>query len=258
MRSERLAGKIALVTGAGAGIGRGIALMFARHGATVIGCDISSARCGESLALASQEGLALELLHPVDLTRATDVQRCVEQIRARHGRLDVLVNAAAIEPHMAPVASMDYEKQFRPTLVGELDLVFLMCNAAWPLLKIGGASAIVNFSSVNSSRGSQNMGMAAHCAGKAAVEAFTRQLAVEGGAGIRANAIAPGMVITPATQAAGASVDGPIKQAILARVPVKRLGLPEDIAWCAVFLASDEASWITGATIAVDGGVTCC
>lgn len=258
MRSERLAGKIALVTGAGAGIGRGIALMFARHGATVIGCDISTARCQESLALAQQEGLTLDLIYPVDLTKADDVQRCVDQIQSRYGRLDVLVNAAAIEPHMAPIASMDYERQWKPTIVGELDLVFMMCHAAWPLLQRGGASAIVNFSSVNSSRGSMNMGMVAHCAGKAAVEAMTRQLAIEGGAGIRANAIAPGMVITPATQAAGASVDGPIKQAILARVPVKRLGQPEDIAWCAVFLASDEASWITGATIAVDGGVTCC
>jgi NAD(P)-dependent dehydrogenase (short-subunit alcohol dehydrogenase family) len=97
----------------------------------------------------------------------------------------------------------------------------------------------------------------AACAGKAAVLAMTRQLAVEGGPHIRANTISPGMVVTPATQMAGASTEGKIRDAILARVPLKRLGQREDIAWCAVFLASDESSWITGANFPVDGGVMC-
>ncbi|MFT3905448.1 MAG: SDR family oxidoreductase [Steroidobacteraceae bacterium] len=256
--SDRLAGKIALVTGAGGGIGRGIALMFLRHGATVIGCDINPKALAESRALAEAEGLQLDGVAPVDLTKPEPVQQCVDYVRQQHARLDVLVNAAAIAPHMARTADMDYERQWAPTMVGEVDIVFLLTKAAWPLLAIGGHSSIINFASVNAVRGSLNMGMVAHCAGKAAVAAMTRQMAIEGGAGIRANSIAPGMVVTPATQSAGASVDGPIRDAILARIPVKRLGQPEDIAWCAVFLASDESAWLTGAMIPVDGGVTIC
>lgn len=256
--SERLADKVALVTGAGGGIGRGIALMFLRHGAQVIGCDLNAPALQQTVALAQDEGLAFDAVAPVDLTKSVDVQRCVQHAADRCGRIDVLVNAAAIAPHMARAADMDYERQWAPTLVGEVDIVFLMCKAAWPLLARGGRSSIINFASVNAVRGSLNMGMVAHCAGKAAVAAMTRQLAIEGGAAIRANSIAPGMVVTPATQAAGASTDGAIRDAILARIPVKRLGQPEDIAWCAVFLASDESSWLTGAMIPVDGGVSIC
>lgn len=254
--SNRLAGKIALVTGIGAGIGRGIALMFAHQGATVIGCDINVRAAEEAVAESGAAGFPLESFHPCDLTKPADVQRYVDFAAAKHGRIDILVNAAAIPPHMAPIATMDYERQWVPTLVGEVDLVFLLCKAAWPHLLIGGRSAIINFASVNAVRGSLNMGMVAHCAGKAAVAAMTRQLAIEGGGKVRANAIAPGMVITPATQSAGASSDGPIREAILARLPIKRLGQPEDIAWAAVYLASDEASWVTGVMLPVDGGVT--
>jgi NAD(P)-dependent dehydrogenase (short-subunit alcohol dehydrogenase family) len=255
--SQHLAGKIALVTGIGAGIGRGCALMFARQGATVIGCDLDPHTAEATLADARAEGLTIESLHPCDLTQPRDVQRYIDRGAARHGRIDVLVNAAAIAPHMAKVADIDYEKQWTPTQVGEVDVVLLACKAAWPHLLASGRASIINFASVSAFRGSTNFGMAAHCAGKAAVLALTRQLAVEGGPHIRANTISPGMVITPATQSAGASTEGKIRDAILARVPMKRLGTPEDIAWCAVFLAADESSWITGANFPVDGGVMC-
>jgi NAD(P)-dependent dehydrogenase (short-subunit alcohol dehydrogenase family) len=254
---QRLAGKIALVTGIGAGIGRGCALMFARHGATVVGCDINPSTAQATIDAARAEGFAIESVHPCDLTKPAHVQRYIDHAAAKYNRIDVLVNAAAIPPHMAKVADFDYEKQWVPTLVGEVDIVMLACKAAWPHLLASGRASIINFASVNAFRGSTNMGMAAHCAGKAAVLALTRQLAIEGGPHIRANTIAPGMVVTPATQMAGASTEGKIRDAILARVPMKRLGQPEDIAWCAVFLASDESSWITGANFPVDGGVMC-
>jgi NAD(P)-dependent dehydrogenase (short-subunit alcohol dehydrogenase family) len=257
MLSNRLAGKVALVTGIGAGIGRGCALMFARHGATVVGCDISIKGTEDTVAAARAEGLDIDGLSPIDLTKPDQVQRYIEHGAARHGRIDVLLNAAAIQPHMARLADVDYERQWIPTIVGEVDIVVLACKAAWPYLQKSGNASIINFASVSAFRASQNMGMGPHCAGKAAVLALTRQLAVEGGPGIRANSISPGMVVTPATQAAGASVAGPIRDAILARVPMRRLGQPEDIAWCAVFLASDEAAWITGANFPVDGGVMC-
>jgi NAD(P)-dependent dehydrogenase (short-subunit alcohol dehydrogenase family) len=256
--SNRLQGKIALVTGTGGGIGRSVGLTFAREGATVIGSDLSAKTAGETLAAAQREGLPFDSVHPCDLTKPADAERYVDYAVAKHGRIDILVNAAAIAPHMAATAQMDYETQWTPTLAGEVDIVFLLCKAAWPHLLIGGSSCIINFASVNAVRGSLGMGMVAHCAGKAAVMAMTRQLAIEGGARIRANSIAPGLVVTPATQSAGASAPGAIQDAIMARIPIKRLGQPEDIAWAAVYLASDEASWVTGAMLAVDGGTTAC
>ena len=255
MLSSRLTGKIALVTGIAGGIGRGCALMFARHGARVVGCDISVQGAEDTVAAARAEGLELDCLAPIDLTKPPEVQRYIDHAANRHGRIDVLVNAAAIQPHMARMSEVDYERQWIPTMIGEIDIVVLACKAAWPHLQQSGNASIINFASVAAFRASQHMGMGPHCAGKAAVLALTRQLAVEGGPAIRANSISPGMVVTPATQAAGASVPGPIRDAILARVPMRRLGQPEDIAWCAVFLASDEAAWITGANFPVDGGV---
>jgi NAD(P)-dependent dehydrogenase (short-subunit alcohol dehydrogenase family) len=195
------------------------------------------------------------MVAPRDMTDPEEASRFTEEAVARHGRLDILVTAGAIAPHMASAAEMDFEREWTPTLRGEIDVVFLPCRAAWPHLAASGGGAIINFASVNAFRGSGNFGMIAHCAGKSAVLGLTRQLAVEGGPlGIRANTISPGMVRTPATESAGAH-DGAKREALLARIPMGRIGTPEDIAWCAVYLASDEAAWVTGGNFPVDGGV---
>jgi len=254
----RLNGKVALVTGAGQGIGKGIAQMFARQGAAVVATDLRDNTLQQTVSELAAEDVQIDSYAPCDLTSVDDVRALVSYVVAQHGRIDVLVNAGAIQPHLMPLEEMDYEKHWTPTIVGEIDVVFLLTKEAWPHLLKGGNSSIINFASVNAVRGSLNLGMLAHCAGKAAVMSMTRQLAIEGRDRIRANSIAPGMVTTPATQAAGGSTDGPIKEAILARVPRKRLGTPEDIAWAAVYLASDESSWVTGTMLAVDGGTTCC
>lgn len=252
----RLAGKVACVTGIGAGIGRGCALMFAREGATVIGCDIDPNTAAATLATARQAGLALDSLHPIDMTKREDVRRYVRHAADKHGKIDILVNAGAINPQFAPVDKMDYDDIWVRTMVGETDLVFLACQEAWPHLKASGHASIINFASVVAFRASAFAGMLAHCAGKGAVLAMTRQLALEGASHkIRANTIAPGLVVTLATSSAGMT-EGERRQRIIERIPLGRLGEPEDIAYCAVFLASDESSWITGQNFTVDGGTT--
>jgi NAD(P)-dependent dehydrogenase (short-subunit alcohol dehydrogenase family) len=254
--TNRLAGKVALVTGIGAGIGRGCAMVFAREGATVFGCDIDAARASATVAAAQTAGFGMESAHPIDLTKPADVQRCVDRVIERHGRIDVLVNAGAINPQFAPVSEMSYERLWVPTMVGEVDLVFLMCKAVWPHLIAGGGGSIINFASVAALRGTEFAGMLAHSAGKGAVLAMTRQLAVEGGIhNIRANTIAPGLVATMATASQGLA-EGEMSDRVAADIPLRRIGKPEDIAYCALYLATDEASWVTGTNITVDGGTT--
>ncbi len=252
--SNRLSGKTALVTGIGSGIGKGCALMFARHGAEVMGCDIDSATAEDTLALAKREHLPLTSVHPCDLTQPADAHRVMEAAVARYAGIDVLVNAAAFGA-FAWIEDMDYTTQWKATLAGELDVVFLACKAAWPhLIKRGGGS-IINFASANAYVALPGSPALAHCAGKGGVLAMTRQLAMEGAPhGIRANTISPGMIVTGATKPV---LEKPGFEAnVLAKLMLKRLGQPEDVAWCATFLASDESSWITGADFSVDGGAT--
>ena len=252
MSTGRLAGKIAIVTGSGGGIGRGCALMFARQGARVMGCDIRAEAAQETVEMAAREGMEIESLHPCDLTAPADVQRLIDATVARFGRIDVLVNAGAFGA-FAFIEEMSFA-DWQRTLSGELDVVFLACKAAWPHLKLQGGS-IINFASANAYMALPGSGALAHCAGKGGVLAMTRQLAMEGGPfKIRANSIAPGMTLTDAT--APVLEQPGFKDNVLDRMMIRQIGMPEDIAWCAVYLASDEARWVTAADISVDGGAT--
>jgi NAD(P)-dependent dehydrogenase (short-subunit alcohol dehydrogenase family) len=230
--SNRLTGKIALVTGAANGIGKGCAEEFARQGATVIEVDLD--RC--------------------DLTDEAAVAALIANIEAQHGRLDILVNAAAnaVFKWIEELSYADWQK----TLTSELDIVFLPTRAAWPLLKASGKASIINFASANAHHALEGSPALAHCAGKGGVLAMTRQLAMEGAPhGIRANTISPGFIETAAT-AQHINSDPGLKAQVLAKNMIKRLGQPKDIALCAVWLASDEAGYVTGADISVDGGAT--
>lgn len=254
-KSERLLGKTAIVTGAGSGIGRGCALMFARHGARVVATDINSASLQETLVLAKEEGLALQAVHPIDLTQPAAVASLVELSLAHLGQINVLINAGAWGA-FEWIEAMDYERHWRRTLACELDVVFLLCKAAWPHLKSSGKAAIINIASANAYVALQGSPALAHCAGKGGVLAMTRQLAMEGGPHhIRANCICPGMTVTSATKPVLEQSEA-IRDAARGSIMLDRFGQPEDIAWAAVYLASDEASWVTGAELSVDGGAT--
>ena len=250
---HRLAGKIAVVTGIGSGIGKGCALMFARQGATVVGCDISAAAAAATVAEAHALGLQLHSYAPLDLTDPERVEELFADVERRFGGLDILLNAAAMAV-FAWIEDMRYS-DWQKTLTGELDIVFLACKAAWPYLIRRGGGSIINFASANAYVALKGSPALAHCAGKGGVLAMTRQLAMEGGPhNIRANTIAPGMIVTGATKPV-LEQPGFIEN-VLEKKMLKRVGQPEDIAWCATYLASEEASWVTGSDFSVDGGAT--
>lgn len=242
----RLTGKVALVTGAAHGIGRGCADRFAAEGARVIAVDRDAAALG---------GLAGGIeTRTCDLLDEAAVQQLTKDIAQSHGRVDVLVNAAAFATFKW-IEELSYA-EWRNTLSGELDIVFLLTRAVWPLLKASGAASIINFASANARHALDGSPALAHCAGKGGVLAMTRQLAMEGAPhNIRANSIAPGFIQTQAT-AAHLAADPGFKDQVLSKNMVKRLGHVDDIAWCAVWLGSDEAGYVTGADIPVDAGAT--
>jgi len=229
--------------------------MFARQGARVVGCDVDAAGAEATMAMAAEEGISLESLHPCDLTAPGEAERLIGFTVGRCGGVDILLNAAAFGA-FAWIEDMDYETQWRATLTGELDIVFLTCKAAWSHLAAGGGGSIINFASVNAHAALEGSAALAHCAGKGGVLAMTRQLALEGAAhGIRANSISPGMIVTGATKPR-LDAEPDFVEKVLAKAMIKRFGQPEDIAWCAVYLASDEAGWVTGADFSIDGGAS--
>jgi NAD(P)-dependent dehydrogenase (short-subunit alcohol dehydrogenase family) len=251
---DRLKGKVAVVTGAGGlGIGQGCALAFGREGADVVGCDVDQKAADETLALARAEGMSYERFI-ADLTDPEASDRLMEFAVERFGGIDILVTAAAFV-EFAPVAEFDYERQWKRTLQGELDLVFLPCKAVWRHMIARGGGSIINFASANAYVATA-MGALAHCATKGGVLSMTRQLALEGAPHhIRANTISPALIVTKHTKERLDNEPG-FKELVLKAILLDRLGTPEDIGHCATFLASDESSWVTGADIKVDGGAT--
>jgi len=236
--ADRLKGKIAVVTGAANGIGEGCAARFRQEGATVIGLDREA-----------REGIVA-----ADLLDEAVVKKTFAAIGREHGRIDILVNAAAFAVFRW-IEEMRYE-EWRRTLAGELDIVFLPTQAAWPLLKTSGKGSIINFASANARHALDGSAALAHCAGKGGVLALTRQLAMEGAPhAIRANTISPGFIRTAAT-ARHLAADPGFERQVLAKNMLKILGVPDDIAWGAVWLASDEARYVTGSDIVIDAGAT--
>jgi glucose 1-dehydrogenase len=248
-----LEGKVAVVTGGGRGIGRAIAVRFAREGADVVvnyahnAAEANDARA--QVEAAGRRGLVIQ----ANLGSAAEARRLVEDSARQMGRLDILVNNAGGGGQAKPfteVAEEDYDRVVDLNLKG----VFFASQAfARHLIAAGRPGRIINISSVHEEI--PLPGEAAYCAAKGGVKLLTRDLAVElARHGITVNVVAPGAIDTPAN--AALVRDRPRLEALLRQIPLGRLGTSEDVAGVTAFLASDDAAYVTGSSYFVDGGLT--
>ncbi|WP_135556283.1 SDR family NAD(P)-dependent oxidoreductase [Paenibacillus cymbidii] len=245
----RLKGKVAVITGGASGIGRSGALVFAREGAKVVVADIAESGREVAEAIVAQGGDAMFV--PTDVSSAEQAERMAAAALERYGRIDVLFNNA-MWYRVRPLLEVTLE-EWRRTLDVTLTGTFLCCKAVLPAMIAGGGGSIINTSSTGGTVGFE--AHSAYSAAKAGVNLLTRSIAIDyGKMNIRANTISPGIVATPNTQK---DVDDPeIHPYYMFKCLTGRVGRPEDIAYAAVYLASDEAAFVTGTNLFVDNGWT--
>jgi NAD(P)-dependent dehydrogenase (short-subunit alcohol dehydrogenase family) len=250
----RLEGKTALITGAGSGMGRAACVTFAREGANVIATDISQAGLDETATLVEKEARGAILPLAGDVSSEADVASWARAGTDRFGGLHILYNNAGIFPDDdRSVLSMD-EDVYRRTLDVNLKGVMLCCKHAIPAIVRAGGGSVVNVASFVALVGC-TVPQDAYTASKGAVLALTKSLAVQfGPQRVRVNAICPGPILTPLLADLFPTEEEKMKR--LNRIPLGRFGLPEDIVYAALYLASDESSWTTGTEFVVDGGIT--
>jgi NAD(P)-dependent dehydrogenase (short-subunit alcohol dehydrogenase family) len=250
LEGGRLAGKVALVTGAGSGIGQTAARRFAEEGARVAAADVRGDAARET-ASELEGAIAVEL----DVTSGSSVEAGLAAVVEAFGGLDVVVNNAGVTIVGATheISEDDWDRE----LDTNLKSIYLVSKAAWPLLRERGGGAIVNTASI--------AGLwaipadAAYCASKAGVIMLTKCMALDGAkAAIRVNCVCPGFTETPMIEVYFAAQPDPAESRRFAERlhPLGRLGRPRDIADAMVYLASEEAAWVTGAALVVDGGLT--
>jgi 3-oxoacyl-[acyl-carrier protein] reductase len=247
--AKKLSGKVAVVTGASKGIGASIAKHLAAEGASVVVNYSSSKSDGDKVVaeITASGGTAIAV--QANAAKQADIERLFAETKKAFGRLDVLVNNAGIY-EFAPLENVSEEHFNKHFNLNVLGLLFAM-QAATKLFDASGGS-IINISSVVSTLGFPNASV--YSGTKGAVDAITRSLAKElGPRGIRVNAINPGMVETEGSHSAGI-IGSDIRKQVEAQTPLGRIGRPQDIAGAVVFLASSEASWITGETLVISGG----
>lgn len=245
--SGRLDGRVAVITGTASGMGRAAAVRFAEEGAVVVGLDVDSAGNAETASAATG-------FRPVtiDLLDEAAVRAAMAAIGDDHGRIDVLY-ANAGRTSFRPIADLEYAEWSR-VVREELDVTYLSIRAAWPWLRASGNASVILVGSTAGVSGSTSNPRLAHTATKGGIIAMTQQVAAEGAPfGIRANCVSPGIIRTTATEGDLLAPDSPMRD-ISSAIPLGRLGAPAEVAAAAAFLASDDASYITGANLMVDGG----
>lgn len=255
--SGRLDGRVAIVTGSARGIGRAIARAYVREGACVVGVDVLDelGRAAAAAIVAEAGQTARMDFARGDVSREADVRAIVQGVLAEHGRVDVMVNNAAVQKeHLAvDVTVEDFHRVVDVNLLG----CVLFCREVLPSMIARGSGAIVNMSSVNAFAADPLLPI--YGATKAAIIGYTKSVAIAYGRhGIRANAICPGDVDTELNQAFFAAHEDPaaFRARVEGQYPVRRIASTDEIARVAVFLASDDAAFVSGAEVVVDGGIT--
>ena len=250
----KLEQRVAVITGAGSGIGQAMALLFAREGARVLATDVNGAAAEATAARVSEAGGTCRAL-TVDVVEPEQVRNMIEQAQSSYGRLDILCNNAGIGS-TTDVVECEPDEWDRVMTVN-VKSVYLGCKYAVPVMIAQGGGCIINTASVAGMVGIVKR--ASYSASKGAVIALTRQVAIDFvEQGIRVNCICPGTVDSPWVGRLLSQADDPAaaRQALVARQPLGRLGTPEEVAAAALYLASDDAAFITGTGLVIDGGLT--
>jgi NAD(P)-dependent dehydrogenase (short-subunit alcohol dehydrogenase family) len=249
----RLDGKTALITGAGSGMGRLAAQLFANEGAQIVACDVNREGLRETVSLVQAAGGAI-IGEQCDVTSVDSVRAVIEAGVKEFGRLNVLYNNAGIFPDDDTSVIETDDAALQRVLDVNLKGVWLCCKYGIPeLIKAGGGS-VVNIASFTALMGC-TVPQDAYTASKGAVISLTRSLAVQyGRQAVRANAICPGPILTPMMETLFATEEEKMKR--LNRIPLGRFGRAEDVVYAGIYLASDESSWTTGTALVVDGGIT--
>ena len=250
----RLADKTVFISGAGGGMGRLAAQIFAREGARIVAFDITEDGLRETVASVESDGQGKIVAVSGDVSVAADVERAVAEGVRAFGKLNVLYNNAGIFPDEdGSIVEMD-EAVFQRVLDVNLKGVALWCKYGIPHLTEAGGGSVINVASFVALMGC-TVPQDAYTASKGAILSLTRSLAVQyGRRGIRVNAICPGPLETPLLESLFPNEEERLKR--LNRIPMGRFGRPEDVVYAALYLASDESSWTTGTTFVVDGGIS--
>src|SRR5919199_1840900 len=250
----KLEQRVAVITGAGSGIGQAMALLFAREGARVLAADVNGEAAAATAAKVSAEGGACQAL-TVNVIEPDQVRGMIERARSSYGRLDILCNNAGIGSTTSVIEAEPDE--WDRVMTVNVKSVYLGCKYAVPVMIAQGGGCIINTASVAGMVGIVKR--ASYSASKGAVIALTRQVAIDFvEQGIRVNCICPGTVDSPWVGRLLSQADDPAaaRQALVARQPLGRLGTPEEVAAAALYLASDDATFITGTGLVIDGGLT--
>jgi len=246
----RLDGKVALITGAGGGMGRVATQVFVREGARVVAVDVKAEAVQETVGDLGDSAVAAT----GDVTRDADVQRIIRTAVDRFGSLNVLYNNAGVFDQADESVLTMSEQIWDRTMAINVRGLALCCKHGIPELIRAGGGSVINIASFVALVGS-SVPQDAYTASKGAVIALTKSLAVQfGPKGVRANAICPGPIETPLMR--DLLSDEKKKRVRLNRIPLGRFGHAEDIVYAGVYLASDESTWTTGATLVIDGGIT--